>query len=191
MDPVTVEFNRDEKIGNWRALLAGLMAIPHFFVLLLLFFIQYFVGIIAFFAVLFTKKYPDSLYHWSTLMLRYSNRLNGYMMWFTNEYPPFSFDGGADDVSGYAVKTTFQKPETVGRFSPLYQWLIVFPVAIFAMLVGFVAYFFWFLSFFTVLFTGKVPESFARWLGGYLRLMTRVYAYSMFLHNEYPPFSMD
>ncbi len=191
MHPVTVDFTSDEKIGNWRALLAGIMVIPHFFVFMIIAVVNYFVGIIAFFAVLFTKKYPDSLYHWASLVLRYSNRMNAYMMWFTNDYPPFTFDGGPEDSSGYAVRTSFQKPETIGRFSPLYQWFIAIPVMFFVWLIALVAYFFWFLSFFTVLFTGKVPESFAKWMAGFVRANTRLAAYVMFMHNEYPPFSMD
>lgn len=191
MDPVTVSFDRSEKIANWRALLHGIMAIPYMFVFMIIAIVTYVTTFIAFFAVLFTGTYPDGLYKWATLELRAQNRLNAYMMWFTEEYPPFDFDGGPEDNSGYAVTTSFNKPDSVSRFAPLYQWLIVLPVLVYGMFVGIAAAFFWMLSFFTVLFAGSVPASFARWMEGSVRVNTRVNAYAMFLHNEYPDFSMD
>lgn len=47
---------------------------------------------IAFFAVLFTGKWPEGLRGWVVKGLRASTRLNAYMFLLTDEYPPMSFD---------------------------------------------------------------------------------------------------
>lgn len=47
---------------------------------------------LAFFAVLFTGKWPDGLRSWVMKMLRVSIRLNAYVLLLTDEYPPFATD---------------------------------------------------------------------------------------------------
>jgi hypothetical protein len=48
--------------------------------------------ILAFFAVLFTGRWPDGLRSWVMKMLRVSVRTNAYVMLLTDEYPPFTTD---------------------------------------------------------------------------------------------------
>ena len=54
------------------------------------------VGIIcwflAFFAVLFTGRWPEGLRAWAMKGLRVSIRTDAYVLLFTDEYPPFSTD---------------------------------------------------------------------------------------------------
>ena len=54
------------------------------------------VGIIcwflAFFAVLFTGRWPEGLRSWVMKMLRVATRANAYVLLLTDEYPPFSTD---------------------------------------------------------------------------------------------------
>jgi hypothetical protein len=54
------------------------------------------VGIIcwiaAFFAILFTGRWPDGLRSWVMKMIRVSTRTNVYVLMLTDEYPPFSTD---------------------------------------------------------------------------------------------------
>ena len=48
--------------------------------------------ILAFFAVLFTGRWPDGLRSWVMKMLRVSIRTNAYVLLLTDEYPPFATD---------------------------------------------------------------------------------------------------
>jgi hypothetical protein len=48
--------------------------------------------ILAFFAVLFTGRWPDGLRSWVMKMIRVSIRVNAYVLLLTDEYPPFSTD---------------------------------------------------------------------------------------------------
>lgn len=47
---------------------------------------------LAFFAVLFTGRWPEALRSWVMKMLRVSTRLNAYILLLTDEYPPFATD---------------------------------------------------------------------------------------------------
>jgi hypothetical protein len=80
-------------------LLAGL-SIPYFLARLIMLipaiFVLYFVGIaaiivvwIAFWAVLFTGRYPPSFHEFVTGYLRWSTRVSAYLYGLTDKYPPF------------------------------------------------------------------------------------------------------
>lgn len=47
---------------------------------------------LAFFAVLFTGRWPDGLWMWVMKMLRVSTRFSAYILLLTDEYPPFATD---------------------------------------------------------------------------------------------------
>lgn len=69
-----------------------LLAIPHIIVLALIGIVAFFVYVIAWFAVLFTGKWPVGLRNFVVGLTRWSMRLNAYMYLLTDEYPPFSFE---------------------------------------------------------------------------------------------------
>jgi len=66
--------------------------IPHLFVL---YFLALISGILVFFAwwvVLFTGKYPVDMFNFILKTQRWGTRVNLYMMYMTDVYPPFSLD---------------------------------------------------------------------------------------------------
>lgn len=64
--------------------------IPHAFCLLFRIIAMYFVIFIAWWAVLFTGEYPKSMHDFVVGTLRWANRVNIYMSFLTDKYPPFS-----------------------------------------------------------------------------------------------------
>ena len=67
--------------------------IPHAF---LLFFLQIgvmFVRMIAFWAVLFTGKYPEGMHAYMVGVIRWNIRVSAFMSYLTDTYPPFSRSG--------------------------------------------------------------------------------------------------
>ena len=68
------------------------MVIPHLIALFFVGIAACFVYIIAWFAVLFTGKWPVGLRNFVIGLTRWTTRLNAYMYLLTDEYPPFSFE---------------------------------------------------------------------------------------------------
>jgi len=67
------------------------LAIPHYFVLAFLIVGAVFAVIIAWFAILFTGKYPQGLFNYVVGVMRWGLRVNAYaFLLITDQYPPFS-----------------------------------------------------------------------------------------------------
>jgi uncharacterized protein DUF4389 len=68
-----------------------LLAIPHYILLFFLTIGAVVVVIIAWFAILFTGRYPRGLFDFVVGVIRWSNRVTGYaFVLVTDHYPPFS-----------------------------------------------------------------------------------------------------
>ena len=79
------------QMNRWLPLVKWILAIPHYFVLLLLGLGAVVAVVLAWFAILFTGTYPRSLFDYVVGVLRWSNRVNGYAFTLvTDRYPPFS-----------------------------------------------------------------------------------------------------
>ena len=79
------DFNR------WLPLVKWLLAIPHYIVLFFLYIGALFVVIAAWFAILFTGRYPRGLFDYLVGVERWSNRVVAYaFVLVTDRYPPFS-----------------------------------------------------------------------------------------------------
>ena len=69
-----------------------ILAIPHIIVLALLGIAVFIVGVIAFFAVLFTGRWPDGLRGFVLGVGRWWLRFQAYLLLLTDKYPPFTLD---------------------------------------------------------------------------------------------------
>ena len=79
-----------EGLNRWLPLVKWLLAIPHYIVLAFLWLGAFFVVIAAWFAILFTGRYPRGLFDYVEGALRWHNRVVAYaIILVTDEYPPF------------------------------------------------------------------------------------------------------
>src|SRR3989344_758634 len=95
--PVKLEVPYPENSSRLLALMTLLLFIPKAIIMIPHFIAVYFVGIVAFFAwiigqfgVLFTGKYPRSMFDFVVGLSRWQARVNAYFMGLTDKYPPFS-----------------------------------------------------------------------------------------------------
>lgn len=90
-----VEVNLEPEAEDRNRLTVGfrwILAIPHYIVLMFLGVAALVVWIIAFFAVLFTAKWPEGMRNFVLGYMRWNLRVNAYSLLLTDEYPPFSLD---------------------------------------------------------------------------------------------------
>ena len=93
--------------------------------------------------------------------------------------------------SSSRVEVRFGSTQPQRRWTVLIRFILVIPQIIVLFFVGIGAAVVAFLGWFAALFTGRLPESFAKFLLGYIRWSTRVYAYSFLMTDVYPPFALD
>ena len=78
-------------LNRWLPLVKWLLAIPHFIVLTVLLIIVIFAVVIAWFAILFTGRYPRELFDFVVGVGRWALRVHAYaVLLATDRYPPFS-----------------------------------------------------------------------------------------------------
>ena len=77
-------------LNRWLPLVKWLLAIPHYIVLFFLWLAALGCIVIAWFAILFTGRYPRGLFEFVDGVLRWGNRVVAYaFILVTDEYPPF------------------------------------------------------------------------------------------------------
>ncbi len=81
----------DQDLNRWLPLVKWLLAIPHYIVLAVLGVAAFICVVIAWFAIIFTGRYPRGLFNFVLGVHRWGLRVGAYM-WFliTDRYPPFS-----------------------------------------------------------------------------------------------------
>jgi len=183
--PLQAGIVRQEEYSRLLPLVKWLLAIPHFFVLVFLGIGALFVHFIAFFAVLFTGRYPESLFNYMVGVLRWAWRVSAYVMLMVDPYPPFSLD----DDPGYPARYEIAYPESVERWRPLVAWLLIIPYWFVASVLAYAASIVVFIAFFAILFTKRFPEGMFSFVEVTLRWSTRAGAYAYYLVTKYPPFA--
>ncbi|HEY9287906.1 MAG TPA: DUF4389 domain-containing protein [Candidatus Dormibacteraeota bacterium] len=78
------------KLNRWLPLVKWFLAIPHYVALFFLFIAAVVAVLIAWFAILFTGRYPRALFNFVVGVLRWTNRVTAYAFALvTDDYPPF------------------------------------------------------------------------------------------------------
>ncbi len=81
----------EEDLSRWMPLIKWLLAIPHYIVLAFLGIAAFVCVVIAWFAILFTGRYPHGLFDFVVGVGRWAVRVSAYAFLLTTDrYPPFS-----------------------------------------------------------------------------------------------------
>jgi len=188
--PVSVAAGYPEGgIARWRALVQSwLLPVPQFVVLFFVVIAAYIAALAAFFAIIFTRRYPRGIFNFLAGTGRWLVRVSGYAYFFTERYPPFSLGEEPD----YPVRAEFSYPEQgIARWRPLVHSLLLIPHWIVLYVLGIVAFVCWFAAGVVILFTGSYPRALYDLILGYLRWSARVNAYAVWFTERYPPFSLS
>ncbi len=93
--------------------------------------------------------------------------------------------------SPYPARFIDNGSDKIANWRPLVQWLMAIPHMIIAGVLGYIVGIVAFVSWFIILFTGKLPAGIAGFQSMVLRYSTRAGGFMIGLTEEYPPFEFD
>jgi hypothetical protein len=186
--PVTFEADYIEQRSRLTTFLRLLLAIPHFIVLCVYGIGAFVAVVVAWFALLFTGRWPQGLYDFTAGFIRYYTRVNAYTWLLVDPYPPFS---GGEEPS-YPVRLNIGPPLPeynrlkVGLriFYIIPAYLIVYVMTIVVELAAIA-------SWLVIVITGKQPKGLQDVIGLGISYTSRAYALFTLVTETYPPFTDD
>lgn len=165
-----------------------ILAIPHALIVGILSYALAVVTLIAWFAILFTGRYPAGMLNFAVNVQHWQTRSVGYIYLLTGKYPPFAL--GPDAT--YPVRMTgVGTVEGRNRLTVFFRIIMIIPHVIVLYFIGIAIAVVWVISWFVALFTGAVPAGMHNFMAGGLRWATRVNNYALLFNDEYPPFSLS
>ena len=183
--PVRFDVEYPEQLSRWLIFVKWLLAFPHFLILYALGTVAGIAVLIAFFAILFTRRFPRGLFDFVVNTRRWNENMTAYIGLLRDEYPPFSWEPGV-----YPVTYEVDYPQELNRWLPLIKWLLIIPHLIVVSVLYVVSFVVVVIAWFAILFTGRFPRGMFDFNVGVMRWWNRVYAYMYLLRDEYPPFSL-
>jgi hypothetical protein len=173
-----------------RTFFGGLyIAAPHLIVLMFLAIWSSIVSFIAWWSILFTGRYPQSFFEFQTKMLSWNMRLSASLGNLIDGYPAIGLS-----ASHPAVRVNIPQPESLSRgklllrtFFGLFYVIIPHGICLYGRMIA--TGFLQMLSWFSILFTGSIPEGWFKFNVGTLRWSLRLNLYMANMTDTYPPFS--
>jgi uncharacterized protein DUF4389 len=148
----------------------------------------FFAAVIAWFAIVFTGRYPEGLYNFNAGFLRMSNRVNGFYYLLTDAWPPF----GGEDAPDYPIRIGVPPAlDGYDRLKTGLRLIIGIPVLLLGWVQSIIVSVCSIIAWFAILFTGKLPEGLFNPIRSGSAYLTRASGYFLLLTEDYPPFSYE
>jgi Domain of unknown function (DUF4389) len=167
------------------------LAIPQVIVLYALGIVESIVVILAWCAILFTGKMPDSFFGFIVMTHRYQWRVTSYLFFMREDYPQFEFPTVGPDPGTDPAHLSVEPAPKLSRGLIFVKWLLAFPHYVVLFFLGIAVYVVWIVGFFAVLITGRWPDSLRDFVIGVVRWSNRVSIYLYLVTDQYPPFTLD
>ena len=165
------------------------IVLPHVFLLFFFSLWGTILSLVAFIAIIFTGRYPESMFEYQVNLLRWNLRLTARTSNLADDYPAFGLDGTDEHTS---LEVSY--PERISRGLTIVR--LLFGAFYVILPHGFILYFriLWgailsIYAFISVLFTAKFPKGAHDFLVGTIRWQYRVSLYMGNMTDTYPPFS--
>jgi hypothetical protein len=184
--PVTFEADYVEQRSRLTTFFRFLLVIPHFIVLCLWAIGAFFAVVIAWFALLFTGRWPQGLYDFTAGFLRYNARVTAYRWLLVDDYPPF---GGGDEPS-YPVRLHVDPPlPEYDRLKVALRFFYAIPAMLIYYVMTIIMELAAFAAWFVIVITGKQPKGLQDVIALGASYVSRALALFWLVTETYPPFS--
>lgn len=178
--PVDLLVRRDLPRNRLTVLFRLLLAIPQLVVVFFLTIAGGVVAVIGWFAALVLGRLPGWAHDYLSGWLRWSARVNGYLMLVTDVYPPFSFS-----VTDHPVRLVVPPPGRLNRWAVLGRIVLVVPAYVLS-LAGAGMNVFVVFAWFAGVFAGRTPRAVFDAVATTQRFGNRTAAYLFLLTPTYP-----
>lgn len=183
--PVTFEADYAERRNRLTTFFRLILAIPLAIWLYLYAIVASVALLIAWFAIVFTARYPRGLYDFVAGYTRFITRFTAYISLLCDPYPAF---GGSEDAS-YPVRLEFAGPlERYSRLKTLFRIVLAIPILILRYVMELLLKIGAFAAWVVILVTGKMPRGLFDVMVLANSYMARSDAYIYLLSETYPPF---
>jgi hypothetical protein len=145
-------------------------------------------AIIAWFAIVFTGRYPEGLYNFNVGFLRMASRVNGFNYLLTDEWPPFN----GEENPQYPIRVGVAPPlDEYSRLKTGLRLIFGIPVYLLAIVQSLILSVCTLIAWFVILFTGRLGEGLFNPMRSASAYLTRAGAYFLLITEDWPPFSLD
>lgn len=183
--PVTFEADYVESRNRLTAFFRLILAIPLMIWLLLYGIVAELAIVVAWFAIVFTGRYPAGLYGFVADFTRFETRVLAYTYLLADPYPSF---GGSDDPA-YPVRMRFAGPlEQYSRLKTLFRIILAIPIMILRYVMALMLEIGAVAAWFVILITGKMPRGLFDLMVLANSYTARSDSYIYLLTETYPPF---
>ena len=166
----------------------GILVIPWQIVLFLYSIAAGIAVIIAWFAIVFTGRYPEGLYKFNAGFLRLSTRVNGFYFLLNDVWPPF----GREEAPDYPIRVGIPEPlDMYSRLKTGFRLIVGIPVMILAWIWSLILNVVGFIAWFVILFTAKLPQGLFEPMRNASAYLARAGGYFLLLTEDWPPFSYE
>jgi len=182
--PLALVVNQPPQRSRLTTFFRLLLAIPWAIAYIVLGIVLEIVVIIAWFALLFTARWPQGLYDFSVGVLRFYARYLGYAYLVSDDFPPFAL---ADD--DYAVRLVADPPlDHYSRLKVFFRIIYIIPAAIIVYVLQIAMYLIAIASWVVIVITGSQPDGLQNALRFCLSYIIRASGLVWLVTETYPPF---
>jgi hypothetical protein len=145
-------------------------------------------AVIAWFAIVFTGRYPEGLYNFNVGFLRMASRVNGFNYLLTDEWPPFN----GEENPQYPIRVGVAAPlDQYSRLKTGLRLIFGIPVYLLAIVQSLILSVCTLIAWFVILFTGRLGEGLFNPMRSASAYLTRAGAYFLLITEDWPPFSLE
>ncbi len=180
------------ELARWRPLVNWVLYIPHAVILYALQVLARVVFFVYWLMFIFTGRLHSGLYGVMVMYERYNARAGGFLVGWSQTYPPFEFTTNADDNNSYpavrlnlpATRELVPRSAALNVFKAIPHYVVLLVFLVGALVVAVIGWF-------AVLFTGAWPSGMRDFLVRVSNYQYRIWTYVTMVENDYPAFGLS